>query len=66
MPKSYDQKLKLLYIQDYLLRYSHENHPVNAGELIQMLQEREIKCERKTIYSDIRSLQEYGMDIVSN
>lgn len=65
MSKSFDQKLKLLHIQDYLLRYSHEDHPVTAAELIKMLQEREIQCERKTIYSDIRSLQEYGMDIVS-
>ena len=65
MPRSYDQKLKLLYIRDYLQQYSHVDHPVNATELIEMLQDHDIKCERKTIYSDIKALQEYGMDIVS-
>ncbi|MBQ7345367.1 MAG: transcriptional regulator [Oscillospiraceae bacterium] len=65
MPRSYDQKLKLLYIRDYLQRNSHVDHPINATELIEMLQDHEIKCERKTIYSDIKALQEYGMDIVS-
>lgn len=66
MPRSYDQKLKLLYIRDYLEKNSHMDHPVNASELIEMLQrDHEIQCERKTIYSDIKALQEYGMDIVS-
>lgn len=65
MPRSYDQKLKLLYIRDYLQQNSHVDHPVNATELIEMLQDHDIKCERKTIYSDIKALQEYGMDIVS-
>lgn len=67
MPRSYDQKLKLLYIRDYLERNSHEDHPVNARELIDMLwNDHQIRCERKTIYADIKALQEYGLDIVSS
>lgn len=65
MPRSYDQKLKILYILDYLQKYSHEDHPVRATELIQMLNEKEIKCDRKTIYSDIATLQQFGIDILS-
>lgn len=65
MPRSYDQKLKILYILDYLQKYSHEDHPVRANELIQMLSDKEIKCDRKTIYSDIATLQQFGIDIVS-
>lgn len=66
MPKSYDQKLKILYIKDYLEKNSHENHPVGAAELIDMLKkEYGILADRKTVYSDIRSLINYGMDIVS-
>jgi len=31
MPKSDNQKLKILYILDYLQRNSHEDHPVRAA-----------------------------------
>ena len=66
MPKSDNQKLKIFYILDYLQRNSHEDHPVRAVELIEMLdKQHNIVCERKTIYSDIAALQEYGVDIVS-
>ena len=66
MPKSDNQKLKIFYILDYLQRYSHEKHPIRAAELIDMLdRQKGILCERKTIYSDIAALQDYGVDIVS-
>ena len=66
MPKSDNQKLKILYIWDYLQKNSHEGKPVRATELIEMLQNRHnIAAERKSIYSDIAALQEYGVDIIS-
>jgi len=66
MPKSDNQKLKILYILDYLQRNSHADHLVRATELIDMLEnQHSILCERKTIYSDIAALQDYGIDIVS-
>ena len=65
MPKSDNQKLTLLYILDYLERESDEDHPVNADRLIAMLADHRIKVERKTIYSDIAALQDYGADIVT-
>ena len=66
MPKSDNQKLKILYILDYLQKNSHENHPVRAAELIAMLEKSHgISCERKTVYSDVAALQDYGVDIVS-
>ena len=66
MPKSYNQKLKIFYILDYLQKNSHQDHPVRAAELLTMLeQQHNIICERKTIYSDIAALQDYGVDIVS-
>ena len=66
MPKSDNQKLKIFYLLDYLQRYSHAGHPVTATELADMLKQRhDINCERKTIYSDIAALQEYGVDIVA-
>ena len=66
MPKSDNQKIKILYIMDYLQRNSREDHLVTASELIAMLErDHDISCDRKTIYSDIAALQEYGIDIIS-
>ena len=66
MPKSDNQKLKIFYILDYLERNSNPDHPVRASELIAMLErQHNILCERKTVYSDIAALQDYGVDIVS-
>ena len=66
MPKSDNQKLKILYILDYLQKNSHADRLVTAQELIGMLdRQHSIRCDRKTVYSDIAALQDYGADIVS-
>ena len=66
MPKSDNQKLKIFHILDYLQRNSNADHPVRASELIEALQKHHnIQCERKSVYSDIAALQDYGVDIVS-
>ena len=66
MPKSDNQKRKILHIMDYLLTNSREGHPIKASELQAMLENQYgIACERKTIYSDIAALQDYGLDIVA-
>ena len=66
MPKSDNQKLKIFYILDYLQQNSHEEHPVRAAELIHMLdRQHNIRCARKTVYSDIAALMDYGVDIVT-
>ena len=66
MPKSDNQKLKIFYILDYLERNSNEKNPVRASDLIAMLDRQwNIRCDRKTVYSDIAALQQYGIDIVS-
>ena len=64
MAKTDNQKLKILYILDYLQKNSHQDKPVKANELISMLDRLGISCNRKTIYSDIAALQEFGVDIV--
>ena len=66
MPKSDNQKLKILYILDYLQKNSHEDHPVRAADLITMLdRQHNIHCDRKTVYSDVAALMDYGVDIVT-
>lgn len=65
MAKSDNQKVKILYILDYLQKNSSSANPVRAAELIEMLNKHDITCDRKTVYSDITALQDYGVDIVS-
>lgn len=56
-------KLKLLYVKDYLEKYSDEDSPVSADDLLTMLEKKNIHCERKSIYSDIDALKRFGCDI---
>lgn len=56
-------KLKLLYIRQYLEKYSDEDNIVKADELMEMLRGKGIECERKSIYADIAALRDYGVDI---
>lgn len=58
-------KLKLLYVKDFLDKQSDEEHPVSVEDINEMLLAKEIECERKSIYSDVKTLKEYGMDILS-
>ncbi|MBE6774923.1 MAG: WYL domain-containing transcriptional regulator [Ruminococcaceae bacterium] len=58
-------KLKLLYIKDYLEKNSDEDHPVSVEILTDMLAEKGITCERKSVYSDVKALKEYGVDIAT-
>ena len=56
-------KLKLLYIKQYLEKYSDEDNLVKAEELMEMLADKGISCERKSIYTDINALRSFGVDI---
>ena len=63
MPRSAGQKLKLLYLMDYLLQYSDAEHPVTTRQLIAHLAAHDIAAERKSIYDDIEALRTYGLDV---
>lgn len=58
-------KLKTLLIYKLLNQYSDEDNPLSTTELIEMLKKEGIGCERKSIYSDIKILNDIGFDIVS-
>lgn len=58
------QKLKILYIMEYLLHNSDEAHPVTVTQLIQELARHGISAERKSIYDDLDALRNFGMDIL--
>lgn len=64
MAKTEGQKLKLLYLKDYLCKNTDETHPVSAHTLLEHLEHLGIKAERKSLYSDLTSLSNYGLEIV--
>ena len=55
--RSSNQGVKLLYIRDYLHKYTNKEHPKSAKDIIEYLASKGIKAERKTIYNDILRLQ---------
>lgn len=63
MPKSANQKLKLLYILKILQEKTDENHALSTQQIIDELAEYEIGAERKSIYADMKALQEFGIDV---
>ncbi len=64
MGRSSNQKLKILYVLDILKKFSDEEHPLNANDIVKYLEEMGINAERKSIYDDIASLEFYGCDII--
>ncbi|MBR6825715.1 MAG: WYL domain-containing protein [Oscillospiraceae bacterium] len=63
MAKSEGQKLKLLYLKDYLCQNTDESHPATMKELLEHLENLGIKAERKSLYSDLAALNLYGLEI---
>ena len=63
MPKSSNQKLKLLYLAQYLFRHSDEEHPVTTAEIQDHLASLDIAAERRTVYADIEALRLFGLDV---
>ena len=64
MPKSTKQKQKLFYILDYLRSQTDETHVVTTPQIIAYLEANGISAERKSIYNDIHTLNDYGFDII--
>ena len=55
--RSSNQGVKLLYIRDYLHKYTNKEHPKSAKKICEYLASKGIKADRKTIYNDILRLQ---------
>lgn len=63
MPKTANQKLKLLYLLKILNEKTDENHCLSTQELIDELAEYGVKAERKSIYDDIECLNYFGYEV---
>lgn len=64
MAKSQNQKLKLLYLWEYLTQQTSEEHPVSIKQIIAYLESQDIAAERKAIYDDLELLRYWGLDII--
>ena len=64
MAKSENQKLKILYLLEMLWEETDEEHPLSTKRIIEKLEKKDIKAERKSIYADIEALQDFGFDII--
>ena len=64
MPRSENQKLKLLYLKELFETQSDQQHILSMQDIVSYLAARGIRAERKSVYGDISCLQEFGMDIV--
>jgi predicted DNA-binding transcriptional regulator YafY len=58
-------KRKTLLIFKYLNDFSDEQHPLSTTNLIELLKQDGYECERKSIYDDVKSLNEIGFNIIS-
>ena len=63
MPKSSNQKLKLLYLAKIFLENTDALHTMTIKDLADALAGYEIKAERKSLYDDIELLRVFGLEI---
>ena len=66
MAATNNQKLKLLYILKFLQENTDENHIAHAEDIKLYLLNYGIAAERKSIYSDISILIDFGYDIIKS
>lgn len=65
MPKSPDQKLKILYLAKLLLEETDEQHTIPMSGIIEYLESKGIGAERKSLYNDMDTLMMMGFDIMT-
>ena len=63
MAKSYNQKIKILYLMKILLEHTDEEHGLTLEEITTALSQYGVAAERKTLYDDLEVLRVFGLDI---
>lgn len=64
MLKNTNQRLRLLHIMKALQKESDEQHAISLNEIADRLKPYGISFDRKSLYADVETLREFGMDIV--
>ena len=63
MARGENQKLKLLYLKQFCEEKTDEDHPATMPEILAYLHARGVEAERKSIYTDLDALSDFGMDV---
>ena len=63
MAKTYNQKIKILFLMDLFMQRTDPEHTISMKEILSELEKNGISGARKSIYSDIETLKEYGLEI---
>lgn len=61
-----NHKLALLYMMRELLQKTDEAHVLNAAEIIKLLEAYGCEADRRTIYSNVEILQDFGIDVIKS
>ena len=64
MAKGTNQKLKLGYLIKILLERTDDTHSLTMPEIIEALAAYDISAERKSIYADLETIRDLGIDII--
>ena len=63
MPKGTNQKFKLYRLAQIMLEKTDEDHYITMPEIMAELAKYEITADRKSIYTDLRDLYEFGIEV---
>ncbi len=58
------QKLKIMYILKILQEKTDETHAITLQEIVAELHRYGVTAERKSIYSDLEHLRDFGIDVI--
>ena len=65
MARQANQKLKMLYLLEILRRETDEEHPLSLKQIIDLLAQKGVSAERKSLYDDIEQLRLLGEDVIA-
>ena len=65
MARTTEQKIKLLVLYDILCKFTDETHRLTTSQLVDMLNRKGIDVSRKAIPDDMKLLNRYGYEVLS-
>ena len=63
MPKGTNQKFKLYRLAQIMLERTDEDHFITMPEIKEALEAYEITADRKSIYNDLKDLEQFGIEV---
>lgn len=67
MPADFDsaQRVRALKIYEMLCHDSDEENPMSTATILAKLAKNDIECNRKTLYKDIKALNDFGFEVLT-